>query len=67
MEGFPGNMASALSMFEIIEPGAAKGPITERKPAGLNHINGNAKTGAEAKQRTGIGRYVGLIKSQTHC
>ena len=48
MEGFPGNMASVLSMFEIIERGAAKGPIAERKPARLNHINGNAKTGAEA-------------------
>ncbi len=55
-----------LRMLEIIHAGAPQAAVVEDESAGLDHIDGQAETGRQAQDRTGILRDVRLIEREPH-
>ena len=58
--------ASSAAPVEIIHAGALQAAVVEHEAAGLDDVDGDAEAGAEAQQRAGVLRNVGLVEGKTH-
>ncbi len=62
----PRFVARDMGKREVIEPGAAQPAVGEDEAAGLDDVDSDAKTGAEADQSAGILRDIGLEEGKAH-
>src|SRR5208282_3353940 len=51
---------------EVVHPGAAEGAVGDGETGRLDDIGLDAEAGAEAQNRSGVLRNVGLIEGDTH-
>jgi hypothetical protein len=53
-------------LIQVVHSGATEGAIGDRKPRRFDDMGRNAKARAEAQNRSGILRNVGLVKGKLH-
>src|SRR5436309_2867014 len=66
LEGRPRGVPSQTHLIQVIHSGAAEGAIGDRKARRFDDMGRNAKACAEAQNRSGILRNVGLVKGKLH-
>jgi len=62
----PPRMARQIQMIEIIHPRTFHVFVAKQKAARLDDVHGHGKTGAQAHERAGVLRDIGLKKRQSH-
>src|SRR5665213_580123 len=59
-------MAADIGLAEIIHRRALQAPVVQDEAAGLDDVDGDAQTGAEAQQGTDVLRDVRLVEGKAH-
>jgi hypothetical protein len=59
-------VAHDLDGIEVVHPGAAEGAVGGRESRRLDDMGLDAETGAQAQNRSGVLRNIGLVESDAH-